>query len=72
MKLVRFLASPQGRMLRVFLGLVLIASGVRASGMLGWTIAAIGILPLLAGAGDLCFVAALFGYPIRGREIRGT
>ena len=70
MKLVQLLASPQGRLARGMLGLALIALGVRLSGVLGWTIAAIGLIPLLAGAADVCFFAPLFGLPIGGKQIR--
>jgi hypothetical protein len=70
MKLVRFMASPQGRLSRVCLGLALVAWGVRMSGIAGWTIAAVGLVPILAGAGDMCLLAPLFGYPMSGRQIR--
>ena len=70
MSVVRWMASPQGRLARGLLGLVLIAWGVRTSGMLGWTIAAIGLIPLLAGAGDMCLIAPLFGLPMSGNRIR--
>lgn len=72
MKLVRFMASTQGRLLRGFFGLVLIAWGVRASGILGWTIVAVGLVPLLAAAGDMCLFAPLFGYPMSGRQLRAS
>ena len=72
MKLVQLLASPQGRLARGLLGLALLALGVRMSGMVGWAIAAIGLIPLLAGAADVCFLAPLFGLPIGGKEIRAS
>ena len=70
MKFVQFMASPQGRLIRGLLGLLLIAVGVRMSGMVGWAIVAIGLIPLLAGAGDICLLAPLFGLPIGGKQIR--
>jgi hypothetical protein len=70
MKLVRFMASPYGRALRVLLGLGLIVWGVRLSGIVGWIVAAVGFVPILAGAGDMCIFAPLFGYPMSGKQIR--
>lgn len=71
MRLVAFLASDAGRALRVVVGLALLALGpTLVGGSLGVVMTVVGLVPLIAGIFDLCLVAALFGYPVRGPEIR--
>ena len=65
----RFMASTTGRTVRVIAGMALIVTG----GMLGggwWAIAVVGLVPLAAGALDVCLFNALFGQPLRGKAVR--
>ena len=68
----RFINSPAGRVFRVVAGL-----GFRTVGVLyrhqplGVASLAWGLLPLSAGALDLCYVSAVLGGPVRGAAIRG-
>jgi hypothetical protein len=39
-------------------------------GMAGYVVAAIGLVPLLAGTFDKCVFSRLFGGPFSGQEIR--
>ena len=71
-KFVDFMASPAGRITRVAGGVVLIALGLIAvGGFVGIVLALVGLVPLLAGAFDVCLVAPLFGQPMAGKVIRG-
>ena len=67
----QFMASPAGRWVRVIAGIALIAGGLGPiGGTLGIALAVIGLVPLLAGAFDVCVFSALFGGPFVGAAIR--
>jgi hypothetical protein len=68
---VQFLASTNGRLIRIVAGVALIAWGVLGlSGTTGIVIAVIGAVPLLAGLFDVCLLAPLAGRPLSGSDIR--
>ena len=68
----RFINSPAGRALRVVAGLGFLAVGfVYRHDPLGVASLVWGLLPLSAGALDLCYVSAVLGGPVRGSAIRG-
>jgi len=70
MALARFMASWPGRGLRITLGLVLIALGFGVIGGTGGLILGLaGLLPISAGALDVCLFAPLFGAPLRGADL---
>ncbi len=72
MSLIKFLASTTGRWVRIIAGLVLIGLGlfvVQNTG--GIILAVVGMVPLLAGALDLCIFAPLFGGSFSGKVLRG-
>jgi hypothetical protein len=65
------LSSTRGRIARSVAGLALIVGGLFAlGGTVGIVVAAIGLVPLLAGALDVCIFSALFGGPLRGSGVR--
>ena len=67
----QFMASAAGRVLRIVAGLAIIALGLLVVGGLpGYAVAAIGLVPLIAGATDSCILGPIFGGPLRGSEIR--
>ena len=69
--LAQFLASLTGRLARIVAGVVLIALGaLLITGVWGWIVALIGLVPLAAGLLDVCLIVGLFGGPIGGRAIR--
>lgn len=73
MSLVKFLASPAGRLVRIVAGIVLVAVGLfvlQNSG--GIVLAVIGLVPLLAGLLDFCVFAPLFGASFSGKAIRAA
>jgi Protein of unknown function (DUF2892) len=67
--LLVLLASPTGRLTRVAAGVVLVVLGIALGGA-WWILAAIGLVPLLAGAFDVCLLAPLFRQPLHGAEFR--
>ncbi len=70
-RLGQLLASTAGRIARIAAGVALIAAGLLAvGGTAGLILAAIGLVPLLAGAFDVCLFSALFGGPFSGPAIR--
>jgi len=70
-RLGQFMASGVGRFVRIVAGVALIAGGLLVvGGTAGIIMAAIGLVPLLAGAFDVCIFSALFGGPLSGAAIR--
>ena len=68
---VKFMASPAGRITRVIAGILLIALGLFViHGVGGIILAAVGLVPLVAGLFDFCVFAPLFGAPMSGPKIR--
>ncbi|MFN2151705.1 MAG: DUF2892 domain-containing protein [Anaerolineales bacterium] len=67
----RFLANSTGRIVRVVAGLLLIVIGIFwVHGAVGWILAIVGLVPLLAGAFDKCVFAPLFSLPFDGPSLR--
>ncbi len=66
---VTFMQSSTGRILRIVVGLVLIALGLLLiQGVWGIVLAVIGLVPLLAGLAGVCLVAPLFGFTLKGQH----
>jgi hypothetical protein len=71
--LVKFMASPAGRITRIIAGIVLIALGLLVvHGVGGIVLIVVGLLPLVAGLFDFCAFAPLFGAPLGGKQIRAA
>jgi hypothetical protein len=69
-KLAVFMATSTGRLIRIVLGLALIVIGLWGIGdTAGWIIAIIGLVPLAAGAANVCLIAPLLGEPLRGTDL---
>ncbi len=66
----QFVNSPAGRLVRLVAGIGLIAWGftLRGSGT-GLALMVVGLVPLAAGAFNLCLISALLGGPISGARI---
>lgn len=67
MGFARFMSSITGRAVRVVAGLALIVVAF-ATG--AWIVAVIGLVPLAAGALDVCLFAPLFKAPFSGKAVR--
>ncbi len=71
--IIGFLASGNGRLVRVVAGLLLIAWGLLGlHGTAGIVLTVIGLVPLVAGVFDFCVFAPLFGAPLSGPKIRAA
>jgi hypothetical protein len=67
----QFMSSGLGRRARIVAGFALIAVGLLAvGGTTGIVVAAVGLVPLLAGTFDVCVFSRVFGGPLAGAEIR--
>ena len=66
MILIKCMSSRAGRLLRGLAGMALIIAGLELGG--GWlTLSVIGLIPLFAGALNVCLLAPLLSQPLRGR-----
>ncbi|OZC01650.1 YgaP-like transmembrane domain [Rubricoccus marinus] len=70
---VQFMVSPAGRATRVAAGLGLLALGLSRRPKPGGTLtAALALVPLGAGAFDVCALGPLLGAPLSGAEARAS
>jgi hypothetical protein len=66
----QFINSRLGRQVRLVVGVALIAWGFNSRGTAaGVILIVVGLVPLAAGAFDLCLISALLGGPISGSRI---
>ena len=66
----QFVNSPTGRIARIVVGLGLIVWGyTKPAGSGGIIMMVVGLVPLAAGAFDLCFISASLGGPLSGARI---
>jgi hypothetical protein len=68
--MVGFMASRTGRWSRMLVGAALVMGGMSSRSGKGAGLALVGLVPLLAGAFDVCLVGPLFGLPLKGEAIR--
>ena len=66
----KFIASPNGRRLRVIAGLALIGASAFGKDKPQWPLIIAGIVPLSAGLFDKCVLGPLAGMPFSGEELR--
>jgi Protein of unknown function (DUF2892) len=62
--------SQPGRVLRIVAGVALIGWGLQRGDSRGRTVAALGLVPLTAGAGDFCLLGPLVRAPLGGQAFR--
>lgn len=71
MKVLEFLGSSTGRIVRGLAGVLIIALGYFLSaGAWQWVLILVGLVPLAAGLFDFCLFAPLFGLPFLGEKLR--
>jgi hypothetical protein len=69
----KFLNRPAGRILRLVAGIGFLVVGyIYRDHALGVISMVWGLLPLSAGALDICYVSAALGSPLSGKKIRST
>jgi len=68
---VGFMESGAGRLLRIVAGSALIVVGLLVvQGAWGLVLAAVGLVPLVAGIAGICLFAPIFGYTLQGAPRR--
>ena len=68
MLVAKFMATVTGRLARIVLGIALIVLGVLViEGTGGIAVAAVGIVPILAGVFNVCLIAPIVRGPFSGR-----
>ncbi|QIN78415.1 DUF2892 domain-containing protein [Rubrobacter marinus] len=68
MAFARFMSRPMGRIIRVVLGLAIIASGIWIGGTTGIVVGLIGLAPIAAGAFNFCLAGPIVGGYFEGRK----
>lgn len=69
MKVLDFMSTPVGRVIRIAVGLLMIVAGTAAGGF-WWALAGGGLLPLGTGIFGICPISPLFGRSWRGNACR--
>ena len=69
MSFARFMATPAGRGIRVVAGVALIIAGLVIGSAGGYVLAAVGLVPLLAGALNVCVIGPLLKAPFSGKGL---
>lgn len=69
MKFAKFMATPVGRIARIVAGLALVILAVTAPSW--WTIAlaALGVVFIIAGVLNVCFIAPILRVPFRAKNL---
>lgn len=67
---ISVISSPFGRLIRVAAGVALIVGGASVQSKVGYFISAAGLVPLLAGAFDICVLGGVLGGPYKGDAMR--
>ena len=72
--ILKFLASGNGRIVRIVVGAALFALGFfgHLSTSVGIILMIVGLVALLAGIFDVCVFAPLFGKPFNGKKLRAS
>jgi hypothetical protein len=69
----RFINTAAGRIIRLIVGAALIVWGYSLlDETLGIVLIIVGLIPLVAGALDLCLISALLGGPLAGKKVRDS
>ena len=69
LRFARWMARPQGRLLRIAAGTVVAFLAARARGRTRVALGIASAVPFLAGAGNVCVLAPLLGVPFRGHDV---
>lgn len=68
MRFLSFMSTPVGRVIRVVMGVALIAVALGLGGTAGWAVGIFALLPIATGVLGLCPINPLVGRPIRCDE----
>lgn len=71
MTFIKFMTSPQGRLIRIIMGIVLMSVGLFiVKGTPGIILAVVALVPIAGGVLDFCMVGLVLGYPFSGKNAR--
>ncbi|GAC1579587.1 MAG: hypothetical protein NVS3B18_13280 [Candidatus Dormibacteria bacterium] len=70
MTVIDVIGSQPGRLLRIGAGGALIGAGLRRGDRKRAVLAVAGLLPMVAGAADVCVLGPLVGGPLNGPRFR--
>jgi hypothetical protein len=71
MSFVTFMTSTRGRMMRIFVGIVLMSVGLFVvKDTMGTVLALIALVPIGGGVLDFCVAGVVLGYPFLGIKAR--
>ncbi len=70
MSAIDVIGSQPGRLLRSGVGFGLVFAGLRSGGRRSRLLAALGLVPVAAGAADVCLLGPLVHGPMRGQAFR--
>ncbi len=68
MFIASFMATPAGRIARIVAGIILIALGLVIGGPVGWIVVVVGLVPIAAGAANVCLLAPVVHGPFKGSD----
>lgn len=68
MSFAEWMSKPAGRIVRIIAGLILIGVGLYFQTFWGYVVAVVGVVPVLAGAFNICLIAPVLGAPFRGHS----
>lgn len=69
LRFAEMMAMPAGRVARAVLGVILVALGLSLGGVGGIVLAVVGLVPIAAGALNVCLIAPLLHVPFRGAQL---
>lgn len=69
MKFALFMAKPAGRILRVVVGLAVLAVGIVLQSPLGIALIVLGAVFVVVGAVNVCLIAPFLRVPFSGRAV---
>ena len=67
---IDIIGSQPGRLLRLAAGVSIVTVGLRRGGTGGRVLAVAGVVPLAAGAADVCVLGPLVHGPLQGESFR--
>jgi Protein of unknown function (DUF2892) len=69
MAFAKFMAGSVGRIVRIVAGIAIMAIGLLVvKDVAGYIVALVGLLPLVAGVSNVCFISPIIGAPFSGKK----
>jgi hypothetical protein len=71
MSFARFMSTPFGRIARIVAGVIVIALGVLTQNLWAIPLIAVGVVFVIAGVANVCFIAPFLRVPFRAANLPG-